>query len=187
MLDAMRIAMTSAWTVLLAVALLAPAVALAQPAPPSPVFMRLVLPGIAVDGGAATGETALAAAEREWGARGPRSYRLSYTVSGYPFVYAFESVVNSGIAAEVSRRCTIANIEEVPCPAGSAVLTVEGLFALIRAAYEGGAVEGVPGTMGLRYIVVSYGEMGVPVRIETGLSGVPDSVLVRTAAVEPLP
>lgn len=187
MLDAMRTAMTSAWTVLLAVALLAPAVALAQPAPPSPVVTRIVLPGIAVDGAAATGEAALAAAEREWAAHGPRSYRLSYTVSGYPFVYSFASVVNSGIASEVSRRCTIANIEEVPCPADSGVLTVEGLFALVRAAYEGGAVDGGPGAMGQRYIAVGYGELGVPVRIETGLGGVPDSVRVHTAVVEPLP
>lgn len=153
-----------------------------------PAALRIFLPGIATDRTSVPGEATLLAAEQAWANSGLRDYDITVTKSGYPFVYTYSTAVRAGVAGDVASHCTIAGVEEVACPDVSASeLTVPGLFAFIRARLDAGAVVEPTPEIGARYLFVTYGEHGVPVSIETGLQGVPDSSITQRITVTPVP
>ena len=143
----------------------------AQPA----MVTRLVLPGLAADSTPGLGAAALTAAEAAWVSANIRDYELTYTIRGWPLVFTFESTVRGGVPVATSEHCTIAGADEIPCPAGTAIFTVEGVFALIGRMLAGGAMVTPPAEDGVAYVLVTYGANGVPVSIESGIRGVPDS------------
>ncbi len=156
--------------------------AAAQPA----MVTRLVLPGIAADSTPGPGAAALAAAEATWANARIQDYEMSYTIRGWPLVFTFESTVRGGVPVATSEHCTLAGADAIPCPAGTGVFTVEGLFALIGRMLAGGAMTARPTEDGVSYVLVDYGANGVPVSIERGVRGVPDSESRHTVEIRVL-